>query len=173
MKAATTSDAWISKIREQMSSPKKCEVVQLGSWSDEDWQRFFGATTLHRVPAGEVLIRKGASDRTLYLILSGNLEVTGKSSDDLSMPPLSRIRPGSVLGELSFFDGEPRSVSAWAVDDCDLAVMTMDQYVAFESSNPGLARDLLFALGRILATRLRKTTSQSWDSAYRSRLGVS
>jgi len=88
------------------------------------------------------------------------------------MPPLTRIGPGSVLGELSFFDGQPRSVNAWAVSDCELAVMTMEQYSAFEAEHPGLARDLLFALGRIVATRLRKTTSYSWDSAYRSRIGM-
>jgi hypothetical protein len=43
---------------------------------------------------------------------------------------------------------------------CDVAAMSPDQYAAFELASPGLARSLLFALGRILATRLRRTTAK-------------
>jgi CRP-like cAMP-binding protein len=43
------------------------------------------------------------------------------------------------------------------VDACEVAAMTVDQFRAFEEASPGLARDLLFALGRILATRLRRS----------------
>ena len=35
-----------------------------------------------------------------------------------------------------------------------------EQYVAFAAARPELARELLFALGRILAIRLRRTTAK-------------
>jgi hypothetical protein len=38
--------------------------------------------------------------------------------------------------------------------------MTPDQYAAFEQTSPALARELIFALGRILAIRLRRTTAK-------------
>jgi hypothetical protein len=38
--------------------------------------------------------------------------------------------------------------------------MTPDQYTAFEQSSPALAHELVFALGRILATRLRRTITK-------------
>jgi hypothetical protein len=38
--------------------------------------------------------------------------------------------------------------------------MTPEQYTAFSAANPGLAREFLFALGRILAIRLRRTTAK-------------
>ena len=38
--------------------------------------------------------------------------------------------------------------------------MTPEQFAAFTEANPGLARELLFALGRILAIRLRRTTAK-------------
>jgi len=38
--------------------------------------------------------------------------------------------------------------------------MTIEQFGAFEAASPALARDLLFALGQILATRLRQTTAR-------------
>jgi hypothetical protein len=38
--------------------------------------------------------------------------------------------------------------------------MTPEQYRAFEAASPARARDLLFALGRVLAIRLRRTTAR-------------
>jgi CRP-like cAMP-binding protein len=64
------------------------------------------------------------------------------------------------LGEQAFFDARPRSAGAWAVGDCEVAAMSPDQYAAFEESSPARARDLFFALGRILAMRLRTTTAK-------------
>jgi hypothetical protein len=59
------------------------------------------------------------------------------------------------------------------VDDCEVAAMTPDQYTAFEQSSPALARELLFALGRILSIRLRSTTAKVVRVAFaRSRTSV-
>jgi hypothetical protein len=38
--------------------------------------------------------------------------------------------------------------------------MSQDQYAAFGLASPELAHTLLFALGRILATRLRRTNAK-------------
>ena len=74
---------------------------------------------------------------------------------------VAEVGPGSVLGELAFFDGGPRLAGAWAVCACRVAAMTPDQHAAFERSHPALACDLLFALGRILATQLRRANARS------------
>ncbi len=134
--------------------------LSLPDWGDEDWRRLLAAGTFRRVPAGEALIRRGAQDRTLFLVLNGELEVMAHAGDGMSLGRLARIGPGSVVGEQSFFDGEPRSAGAWAVRDCELAAITFVQFAAFAETNAGPARDFLFALGRILATRLRRTTAK-------------
>jgi hypothetical protein len=136
------------------------EGLLLPNWRDEDWQALFRFMDTRRVAAGDALIRRGEPGRTLYFVLSGELEVIAHSGDELSMGRLAVIGPGSVLGEQAFFDAGPRSAGAWAVNDCEVAAMAPDQYAAFEASSPALARDLLFALGRILAIRLRRTTAK-------------
>ena len=136
------------------------EALLLPKWSDEDWKQLFRFTSIRIVRAGDALIRHGEPDRTLYLVLHGELEVIVHSGDELSMGRVAQVGPGSVLGEIAFFDGGPRSAGAWAVDDSEVAAMTPDQYTAFEQSSPALARELLFALGRILAIRLRGTTAK-------------
>ena len=52
------------------------------------------------------------------------------------MGRVALVGAGSVLGELAFFDGGPRSAGAWAVSDCEVAAMTPDQFTAFEQSSP-------------------------------------
>ncbi len=93
-------------------------------------------------------------------MLDGELEVIAHSVDGLSLGHVAVVSTGSVLGEQAFFDGKPRSAGAWAVDDCKVAALSPEQYVAFEGRSPARARDLLFALGRILAMRLRRTTAK-------------
>ena len=132
----------------------------LPRWRDEDWKQLFRFTSTRKVVAGEALIRHGEPDRTLYFVLHGDLEVIVRSDDGLTMGRVALVGAGSVLGELAFFDGGPRSAGAWAVDDCEVAAMTPDQYAAFEQSSPALGRELLFALGRILAIRLRRTNAK-------------
>ena len=129
-------------------------------WSDEDWRKLFRFTTTRSVTAGDALIRRGEPDRTLYFVLRGGLEVIVHSSDGISMGPINQVGAGTVLGEVSFFDDNSRSVSVWATDNCEVAAMTPDQYTAFEHNNPDLVCDLLFALGCILAARLRKITAR-------------
>jgi CRP-like cAMP-binding protein len=137
------------------------ETPLLPGWSVEDWRELLRFTIIRRVPAGDALIRRGEPDRTLHFVLRGSLEVMAHSGDGMSLGPLAQIGAGSVLGELSFFDGGPRSAGAWAVEDCDVASLAPDRYAAFEAANPRLARDLLFALGRILSLRLRRTTARA------------
>jgi CRP/FNR family cyclic AMP-dependent transcriptional regulator len=136
------------------------EALWLPDWSDEDWNLLFGFLDIRQVTSGDALIRRGEPDRTFYFVLRGELEIIVQSSDGLSMGRLARVRAGAVLGELAFFDGGPRSATAWAVTPCEVGAMSPDRYAAFERASPALARSLLFALGRILATRLRRTTAR-------------
>jgi CRP-like cAMP-binding protein len=130
------------------------------NWNDADWRELFRFTSVRKINAGDTLIRRGDPDRTLYFILGGELEVVVHSGDGMSMGPLTRIGAGSVLGEQSFFDGSPRSASVWATGQCEVAAMSPEQYAAFESASPARAHQLIFALARVLAVRLRRTTAK-------------
>lgn len=153
-------EAAIARFRAGGSLATPGEALLLPGWRDENWKQLFRFTSIRRVMVGDALIRRGEPDRTLYFVLHGDLEVIVHSGDGLTMGRVSLVGAGSVLGELAFFDGGPRSAGAWAVEDCEVAAMTPDQYSAFEQSSPALARELIFALGRILAIRLRRTTTK-------------
>lgn len=132
----------------------------LPEWSDADWGKLFERTQPQPFRASEVVIHRGATDRVLYFVMSGALEVGITQVDGVTMAPLARILAGSVVGEQSFFDAQPRSANVWAVSDGELRRLPIEEFARFGRDEPALARDLLFALGRVLSTRLRNTTSR-------------
>lgn len=104
------------------------------------------------------MIQRGTGDRTLQLVAAGSLEVGVTQVDGVSMTSLARIGAGSVLGEQSFFDSQPRSANVWAVTDGMLLLLTYEAFCRFGEAEPALARDFVFAMGRVLSIRLRNTS---------------
>ena len=106
----------------------------------------------------EIVIARGASERCLYFTVAGEYEVGGAYIGSFSLTSLARIPAGSVFGEQSFFDGLPRSANVWAHAEGELLVLPYEGYETLSAAAPALARDLAFALARILSLRLRNTT---------------
>ena len=124
-------------------------------WQPADWEVLFKRTKATPVAAGSVVIQKDAPQRTLFFVASGLLEVTTVLSSH-SIARIAKIKPGSVVGELAFLDGRPRSAKVWAVVDSSLYALEYEDYCRFAEAHPALACDLIFAVGRLLATRFRR-----------------
>ena len=132
--------------------------LMLPGWDEAAWGKLLSSTTVKAFRTSEVLIQRGVEDRALYLVADGVLEVGVTTFDGVSVSSLAQIGTASVIGEQSFFDGQPRSANVWAVTDGTLLRWEFDQYVRFGAEEPALARDFLFAVARLLSTRLRLTT---------------
>ena len=130
----------------------------LDGWGEPQWRKLLAATTVRPYKASEVVIQRGVADRALYFVAAGALEVGVTYVDGVSISPLAKISAGSVIGEQSFFDGQPRSANVWAVTDGELLCLTQERFHRLAEEEPVLTRDLLFALGRILSLRLRNTS---------------
>jgi CRP-like cAMP-binding protein len=146
----------IQSFKEGAASPHNGLSFLVKKWSSQDWESMFGSTEISHVAAGQALIRNNEVGRTLFFVLRGNFEVFVQSADEESLASIWRGGAGSVFGELAFFDGNERSASVWAVEDCAVAAMTIEKYTAFQLAHQGLALDLITGLGRVLASRLRR-----------------
>ena len=122
------------------------------------WNKLLDRTQSRKFHASEVVIQRGVIDRALYFVVTGTLEVGITFVDGVSISPLAKISVGSVVGEQSFFDGQPRSANVWGVAEGELLRLEYDEFVKFSNEEVSLARDLLFALARVLSSRLRNTT---------------
>ena len=132
----------------------------LPGWGVSDWRRMFEGTTAKPFKSSEVVIQRDAVDRALFFVAAGSLEVGVTMIDGVSVASLAQIGPCSVIGEQSFFDGQPRSANVWGVTDGTLLRWELEAFRRFGEAEPALARDLLFALGQVLSSRLRMTSTR-------------
>ena len=136
------------------------EALLLPGWGEGEWRTLLGFAGVVATRAGDVVIQRGDRDHGLLFVASGRLEVSAVSGDGVTMNPVVAALPGSVVGEVAFFDRQPRSASVWAATDAVLLRLPAEAFRRFGEAQPALARDLLLGLGRVLAMRLRRATSR-------------
>ena len=124
--------------------------------SVEDWTVVVGHCERRRFRAGAVVVRVGEVDRSLLIVMEGNLEAVAERRGRRRL--LSPAPAGSVVGELGFLDGRPRSATVVASTDGELLRMSMTSFETMSAANPRLGRMVLFDLSCILAGRLRALT---------------
>jgi CRP/FNR family transcriptional regulator, cyclic AMP receptor protein len=134
-------------------SSSKPEVL-LPDASDEEWAGLLRHTRYRRFNSGDEVVTVGEQDQSLYLVIEGQLEVLAEHGRR-RYQRIALVSAGSVIGELAFFDGGPRSALVRAVSPALLAELSPAEFDSFAAANPVLANRLLFDLGRILARRLR------------------
>ena len=116
-----------------------------------DWATVFSHAEVRRIGAGLALLQAGEQDRALYLLTEGTVGVRLPRDEGA----FKTIDAPSVLGELAFFDGRPRSATLDAVTDVEVVRLDMDAFESLLKDSPDLANTMLRDLARILALRLR------------------
>jgi len=102
-----------------------------------------------RYKGGTVLFNKGDMGITLYLIIKGQVRLLDpvESGEELILGVVSE---GKSVGELSLFDGEPRSATAVAVDDVEVLALAREDFIAVVRSQPDLALILMATMARTI-----------------------
>lgn len=116
-----------------------------------DWATVFSYAEVRRVGAGLALVQAGEHDRALYLLTEGTVGVRLPRDEGA----FKQIEAPSVLGELSFFDGYPRSATLQAVTDVEVVRIDLAAFDRLHEHEPAIANLMLRDLARILALRLR------------------
>ena len=145
--------------------PDRDELLFLAGRTDADWARLLAGTQTRRFRAGEVLVRAGELDPSLYILTEGRVEVVVLGRGGRSEHQLATFGPGSVVGELAFLDGRPRSAGNRALTDGAMLRLSREAFDQLAARDAELARAILLDLGRILALRLRLLTAamqRSW-----------
>jgi CRP/FNR family transcriptional regulator, cyclic AMP receptor protein len=129
--------------------------------SEEDYSALrAGVSTVH-LNRGERLFSEGDTGDKLYIILSGKIKLT-KAAPDGRENLLSVHGPGEMFGELSLFDPIPRTSSASAVTNAELAGVAHEDLRSWLTTRPEVAMHLLQAL----AKRLRRINEVKADLVF-------
>ena len=74
---------------------------------------------------GEIVFAAGEQSHTLFFIDSGKLLVF--STEGTRVNPLGTLEKGEYLGELSFFDQQPRSAHVICLEDTNLVQISVEE----------------------------------------------
>ena len=106
---------------------------------------------------GDELIRQGAESRDLYFLEQGDVSVYIKPVTGETVR-IRRTGPGTVLGELGFYLGTPRSASVVAENAGRAYRLTAASLQRMEKEHPALAAAMHRFIADLLAERLLRTT---------------
>jgi CRP/FNR family cyclic AMP-dependent transcriptional regulator len=117
--------------------------------------------TRRAVRRGDSLFTEGEQGEAVYLVLDGKIKITRAASDGRENL-IVVMGPGDVLGELSLFDPGPRTATATAVVDTEVASLGHEDLTYWLAHRPDAARLLL----QVLARRLRRTNDAMSDLVF-------
>lgn len=124
-------------------------------FTEEERDRIEAIGQVRRVPTDALLIRAGELDSTLFTIEDGHLDIVVVRDGESAV--VATVGPGDVLGEVSFIDDSPRSVSVKAGEETTIRSWdkrTLSEALAFE---PQLLAKFAVAMSELLVERLRDT----------------
>jgi CRP/FNR family transcriptional regulator len=107
----------------------------------------------------DVIFEDGSPGDRFYVIYRGAVRIS-KVFDNLGEEALTILKPGDFLGEMSFFEEEPRSAKAVAHEDCQLLEIRNEDLRAHLDNNSDVALRFLWAFCRTLSKRVRETNEK-------------
>jgi CRP-like cAMP-binding protein len=130
--------------------------------SDHPLFRYFTPEERDRVEAvaktvklaeGGFLIREREQDSTLFTVEDGRLEIVIYPEGQAKT--IATVGPGDVLGEVSFIDDSPRSVSVRAAEDTTVFAWEKEALTQTLQQSPELLAKFALAMSELLVERLR------------------
>ncbi|HXV59075.1 MAG TPA: Crp/Fnr family transcriptional regulator [Vicinamibacteria bacterium] len=122
---------------------------------DEVLESLINVTSLRKYAKESVIFFENDVGDALFLIVSGRVKVTILSDDGREII-LAMLSDHDFFGEMSLLDNEPRSATAIAMQDTEIAVLHQKDFLTIVEKKPRVLINLLSAL----SSRLRKANHQ-------------
>lgn len=139
----------------------------LAGMNDEQLSRFAQFMEVEKVPQWSVIVKQGDCGNSMYLILEGELRVRLNMGGKETI--LATMGVGEFFGDISLFDGGPRSADVVANTDSLLLKISSSALDELAREAPELATPFLRAIGRTLTARIRADNKRYGDSVIMAR----
>jgi CRP/FNR family transcriptional regulator, cyclic AMP receptor protein len=116
----------------------------------DEWKALAPYLSVRYLRAGEPLMHEGEDERELFILAEGELEIHIQGN------VVATLRPGTVVGEGTFFSGQPRSATVVPSRPGVAWGLHWDKFDQLSRKQPMLAIDLVRGLAAVLATRMRE-----------------
>ncbi|HEV7700926.1 MAG TPA: DUF1003 domain-containing protein [Pyrinomonadaceae bacterium] len=121
------------------------------------------------VSAGDIIFRAGDLGDDLYIVRSGEVELSVKDVTGQKIV-LTVVEKNDIFGELSMLDARPRSATAAALEDSELLLLDRDDLLMLFQKQPDAALNMLAAMSgmlrkvdRLLQTRVSRNVNEEME----------
>ncbi|MBS1714674.1 MAG: cyclic nucleotide-binding domain-containing protein [Armatimonadetes bacterium] len=101
------------------------------------------------------IVRANDVSYDLFVLVEGAAEVTLATGD-----PVSRLKPGAIIGEFAFFEGGHRSATVMSHTASKAIHLDGEKLLAYMNARPYAGMTIYRNLGRTLCQRLRSANIQ-------------
>jgi len=131
------------------------EQVPLFARLDHKERKKLAAVCLPKVfPVDTHIVEEGKPGLGLFIITAGKVEVYRGTRDGKQV--LNTLGTGSILGEMSLIDNQPRSASVVTVEPTECLLITRDSFHTLVQKQPQTA----WCIAQVLAERFRRLDSK-------------
>lgn len=141
--------ARLSRADRDRAARRLAEMPVFDDLSDDVLDTIAGEMVLQHISAGERVYRIGEGGDALYMIETGEIELTAENANGV-IEELARIGDGGLFGEMSLFTNQIRTEDATATRNTNLWVLHRQAVDALSNRYPEIGA----ALNQGLAVRL-------------------
>lgn len=129
----------------------------LGQLSDNDIEWMIENGSKRSLKQGEYLVKQYEEIKSIHIVLSGSFKIFNEENASLN---IAQIGSGEIVGEMSFLDDHPPSVSVAATESSTVYSISLDRVKRYMEVNTIFAARFYYSIALFLSDRLRKTTSR-------------
>ena len=141
-----------SKGGKTISEKKKlmgifCRIPFVNEIEEDECDRLADIMTVRRLEKGDILIEQGKKDNSLYILISGRLQVN-RSTGGNKHVTLACIREGEMAGEMGFLDDSEHSATLMADDTSEILQINRKDLEGLLEKHPQTVYKLMRAIAR-------------------------
>ncbi|SMF93991.1 CRP/FNR family transcriptional regulator, cyclic AMP receptor protein [Methylomagnum ishizawai] len=133
--------------------------------SDEALERLAGSALKKTYPKNAVVINEGDEAGALFIVLSGKIQAY-LSNESGRTVTLSTQEAGSVFGELSLLDGEPRSASVITLEPTSCFLIPRTAFQNWLKDHPDAAGSIIHNLTKRIRTLTESVRGLALSDVY-------
>ena len=157
-----------------MSQTVQADLVRASALGDEldkpEAQSLAALMTSRALNDGETLVREGGPERTLFVLVAGQLAVSNVREGNEQIAYL--MNKGECAGARSFVDAMPRRVTLRAIGPATVYALEPERFETLVDSHPRIVYKVMRAMFRITHAnllRMNQETQQLTDYVTRTR----
>ena len=132
--------------------------------TEEEAKVLAGKLGVRHLKDGELLVKEGEADQTLFILASGKVSVTSLDASGMDKP-VYLMKAGECAGTRAFVEQSPRKATLRSVGDSVVYSLTPTDFDACLDKNARLAFKVMRALFRVTHANLSRMNQESKELA--------